>query len=659
MTDENSGFGAQASGDGDLIEIDLNFESMRRFQAEFSPNLSKDGIFIDTGEPLDPGSVVRFRVILPEDFIFLEGTAIVEWCRDAERVTEGAPGMALRFATLSSQNQELVEQLVQDFADTGGEPFDLDVRPVLGEFPTDALEGAPTNESKAAPFDGYRLTVRRTGPELQEEALQALVEAAPNGEEPETLTNEEEQAQGFEILSGSSTTGTAEAGEPEALREEIPIEPVEIKEEPPVGKPEAVTPPEEDEVSTPADEPVIERAMTPEELIEEAVEEQVVAVAAPPDEPVEAVGEPPELDWSEDDAVIDDEPEISGEPAAVEVEPDVAGGTFDWENAELESEPEAPSVEETEREPEAIALGVPSDFENGPEVIDEVEEESLGSPEFEVSLPVHDDDEPDTTPVLPDEGNADVTVHVDEDPEEPRPRRKKKWPLALAAVAVLSIAAGFLSPRVASWLESRGADEEQVVSAQPIAEPAEATTPPSDQAANATDDPQPQSETTSEEGSESEEVEAASEPVSEETGSTDEATASAQPAPTPVPEPEPEPEPVQLAAARTIENIEISSGSSGTVVTIHADGSLGDGVLSVEPLSSPPRLLVRLRGIEFSYRPYVIEADSPEVTTIRMGHHAERRPPELWVVIDLVGEGPGVEGIDIRGDVAELVIAER
>jgi len=41
MTDEFSVLGGPNSSGGDLIEIDLNFESMRRFQGEFSPNLSK------------------------------------------------------------------------------------------------------------------------------------------------------------------------------------------------------------------------------------------------------------------------------------------------------------------------------------------------------------------------------------------------------------------------------------------------------------------------------------------------------------------------------------------------------------------------------------------------------------------------------------------
>ncbi len=209
MTDDTSGIGGYSSNEDDLIEIDLNFESMRRFQAEFSPNLSKDGLFIDTGEPLSPGSVVRFRVILPEDFIFLEGTAVVEWVRGAEAVSDGAPGMALRFVTLSPQNQELVEQLVQDHIDAGGAAFDFDVRPAPVDFPTDALEGAPPVVSDTLD-EGYRLTVRRSGPSIQVEALQALAEATAEIREDDvqetgnekTLRREEEH--GFAILSRTS-----------------------------------------------------------------------------------------------------------------------------------------------------------------------------------------------------------------------------------------------------------------------------------------------------------------------------------------------------------------------------------------------------------------------------------------------------------------------
>ena len=92
------------------------------------------------------------------------------------------------------------------------------------------------------------------------------------------------------------------------------------------------------------------------------------------------------------------------------------------------------------------------------------------------------------------------------------------------------------------------------------------------------------------------------------------------------------------------------------MIRIRGNGSLDEGAVSVEALSSPPRVLVRLRGIGAAYRPFTIESETREVTRVRIGHHVDRRPPELWVVVDLADAGATVEGIDIRRDLAELVI---
>ena len=66
----------------DLVEIDLDFPSLWRFRAEFAPNLSHDGLFIETDEPLPPSTVVRVRILLPDEFVLVEGTAVVEWTRE-------------------------------------------------------------------------------------------------------------------------------------------------------------------------------------------------------------------------------------------------------------------------------------------------------------------------------------------------------------------------------------------------------------------------------------------------------------------------------------------------------------------------------------------------------------------------------------------------
>jgi uncharacterized protein (TIGR02266 family) len=592
MTDDHTGFGGQSSGGDDLIEIDLNFESMRRFQGEFSQNLSKDGLFIDTGEPLSPGSVIRFRVILPEDFVFLEGTTVIEWIRSAEDVSDGPPGMALRFVTLSPQNQELVEQLVQDHVDAGGSPFDLDVRPVPGDFPTDALEGAPSTSNE--PIDeSYRLTVRRTGPQIQAEALQALVQATPDAA-PDA--GEADLSSAVESEEVAVRAESHEAGPTESHGFEI------VSSVPPGESQEADT---RDQKETTPDEG-----------------------------DTEPTADSPKLDWS------------------AEMETLVEAEESPKETATAPSDDEYDRDDETAEPPTTLSeiLLTPSDFDDGPEVIDDVTEEDFGSPAFDVSLPEHDD-EPDTTPLLPDEGRDDVSFHSEDEIGAP-PRRRRLWPLGLVAVFLLAVAGGFLWPHAKDWLaarETRGTrepvaigitdaeGESAVLAGEQLTTDLVERQEPSDEVAV---------ETT---GAGDQEVAKAE----VELGDTSvEATAVGD-------QPESAPANVVLAKANTVTAIDVEPGPRGTVIRILGNGSLEDGVLSLESLPSPPRILIRVRGIASGYRPYTIEATTAEVSRVRNGHHEERRPPELWVVVDLTSSEIAVEGIDIRGNVAEIVIAHR
>ncbi len=630
MTDGHTGRGGQASGGDDLVEIDLNFESMRRFQGEFSPNLSKGGIFIDTGEPLNPGSVVRFRVILPEEFVFLEGTGVVEWIRSAEAICDGSPGMALRFVTLSAQNQELVEQLVQDYVDTGGTPFDLDVRPVPADFPTDSLEGAPARSTETLD-EGYRLTVRHTGPALQAEALRSLAEAMPEIDEEEEPEAETE------------TLDVSDGVEPEDL---VPADPVEAG----AGEIDASDADEADEA-----EAVAVADVRGFEIVSIAAAEAVTAIEETNTD-VEAIGDPPEFDWS---AELDasSEPE---EPPPVEAPAEVAETpAHHWEAPEeiiiaeqeelsfpIEDDDEQAAPAEvtlaagTGRMPEV--LPPPSAFADGPEVIDDVGDGRLGGPAFDVSLPEHDD-EPDTTPVLPDEGRDDVTVTTDGDFDEP-PRSRRPWPLALVAVAVLVAGGWFLWPHARDWYASRDSSPPQE---QGVVEPAQVVDGDQPRAGSAEVPPAS--------------VDEEQEPVIA-TGSASEAVEIGEPEPVIeeiVEEAEREPAPVavRLGSADTVTSIDVDRGPSGTVIEIRANGSVEDGILSMETLASPPRVLVRVRGITSTYRPYTIDAMTPEVSQVRSGLHEERRPSELWIVIDLVEEDVAVAGVSIAGDLAKLVLA--
>jgi len=475
--------------------------------------------------------------------------------------------MALRFVTLSPQNQELVEQLVQDHVDTDGAPFDLDVRPVPADFPTDALEGAPATTEESVD-EGYRLTVRRTEPNIQAEALQALAEASPVEADGESTSGDEtedagsDDVSGFEIVSGPTETEESS-----------------------------------DDAATDDDEGV-------------------------PTDTTESEAEQPELDW----------------PADLMELAETAGSGSDEPTPPLELDEGAP--EEATDIPMTVAefLPTPLDFDDGPEVIDDVESEDIGSPAFDVSLP-ENDDEPDSTPMMPDEGRDDVTVHSDGDPEAPV-RRRRLWPFGLAALFLFALTAGFLWPQISTWYEGRRAGltdgSEKTVPASTVE-----ARPPAESGATSTD---PVSGADGGEGVGS---------VVTGADASDASTGAVA-----VDQPDAAPE-AMAAPANTVTSIAVEPGQHGSTITIRANGGLEDGAISMESLPSPPRVLVRIRGIRNDFRPYTIESATPEVTRLRIGLHDERRPPELWVVVDLTGGEIAVQGIDIRGDTAEIELAGR
>ena len=294
----------------------------------------------------------------------------------------------------------------------------------------------------------------------------------------------------------------------------------------------------------------------------------------------------------------------------------------------------------------------PAEFDSGPEVIEDVSSEGLGSPAFNVSLPDLDD-EPDTTPVLPDEGRDEVTVHTFDDEVEEPGRRHRIWPLALVAVFVLAIAGGFLWPHLSAWNESRGSASSQKPASVSVEDPEDLTNVRAEEQPNAdsVESPSAPAESTTE----SPVVVAEIETSETATGADTASEAAIEPEPEPVPT-RPAPA-VELAQADALTSIEVESGPRGTVITIRGNGSLEDGVISMEPLSSPPRVLIRVRGIRSHYRPYTIESLTPEVTSVRSGLHPERRPPEMWVVVDLTGSEVVLDGIDIHRDVAELILS--
>ena len=69
----------QTSGAANLKIIDLEFETLRQFREVMASRLSYEGFFVATDDPLPKGTPARFRFLLPDGFVLVEGTAVVAW----------------------------------------------------------------------------------------------------------------------------------------------------------------------------------------------------------------------------------------------------------------------------------------------------------------------------------------------------------------------------------------------------------------------------------------------------------------------------------------------------------------------------------------------------------------------------------------------------
>jgi len=233
-----------------------------------------------------------------------------------------------------------------------------------------------------------------------------------------------------------------------------------------------------------------------------------------------------------------------------------------------------------------------------------------GEEGFEVSL-MADDSEPDVTPLSETAGSmTDLSVVMD-DAEETSAKRRL-WPLAGLAVVFLAAVAA-----VVWWLVIRP----QEPPVQEVHQSEEAEQPA---AVLLLDDSDPEPPT--------EPLE-----VVEPDPQTTMATADIEP-------------------ATRVVDVDVARLGDTTVIGIRGNGDFDDTRLQVSMLKDPPRVLVRIAGIETFYRPNEIEVGSPEVVKVRVGHHPEVTPAKLYVVIDLAEESMAIQGTSVAGDTIRIVV---
>ncbi|MCP4902736.1 MAG: hypothetical protein GY906_37720 [bacterium] len=99
--------------------------------------------------------------------------------------------------------------------------------------------------------------------------------------------------------------------------------------------------------------------------------------------------------------------------------------------------------------------------------------------------------------------------------------------------------------------------------------------------------------------------------------------------------------------ATGVEEVNWVQAEGSTVIEIRGNGRFVEERIFASPMSSPPRVLLRLRRVE-TFPNYEMAIESQEVQMVRMGYHPELSPPALYVVLDLV-QGARFEGYQLDG----------
>jgi len=166
--DQTSGAG------GGLKSVDLEFDTLRQFREVMASRLNYDGFFVATNDPVPKGTPVRFRFLLPDDFVLVEGTAVVAWARYHDDGPDHPSGMALLFDGLGLQGREIIDELIDVHIATGGDPYEIGPGVSdAGDIATDALVSDPLETKVPLPELEFTPDDAESGDETPDDVLPA------------------------------------------------------------------------------------------------------------------------------------------------------------------------------------------------------------------------------------------------------------------------------------------------------------------------------------------------------------------------------------------------------------------------------------------------------------------------------------------------------
>jgi len=96
-------------------DVKVDYRTVGSFITDYTYNLSKGGLFIQTSLPLDVGTRVRLRLTVPNGEAPFGVDGVVKWVATMRDKDKHPPGMGIEFIDIDDYTQTKIEALVRAY----------------------------------------------------------------------------------------------------------------------------------------------------------------------------------------------------------------------------------------------------------------------------------------------------------------------------------------------------------------------------------------------------------------------------------------------------------------------------------------------------------------------------------------------------------------
>ncbi len=105
-----------------IVSLNVRYKSatVDEFIDNHAHDVSRGGIYIKTGSPFPPGTLLKFEIRLASDQALITGVGRVVWKRDTVQGTGDRPaGMGVKFIKIDEPSKTVIDRLVNTRSDAG------------------------------------------------------------------------------------------------------------------------------------------------------------------------------------------------------------------------------------------------------------------------------------------------------------------------------------------------------------------------------------------------------------------------------------------------------------------------------------------------------------------------------------------------------------